>query len=257
MIIDHSDIERIYTQLGDMDVVLDSDPIEFGPSRLNNKTAQVRKYLSDTEKVFMEVSQNLHKYKRDLLMAETEYQLAQTQLMVDDPHVRAGRSQQEREAIASTKLVSVQTRINDFRLAVHDLDDLLKVIKAKRTDLKDIQGRLKDQLKLCQEQINLGPRWGSKIDVSIYGDTSSDDVLIKADPSVRQTPSFEEEDISTSRIVEQVLQQEPKTSFTEKFKPTASSDDVSSFLDDRTPLQKVDLTKVESLDLDDILKDFS
>jgi len=42
------------------------------------------------------------------------------------------------------------------------LEDLIKVIKAKRTDLKDLQGRIRDQHKLCQEQIGLGQRWGGK-----------------------------------------------------------------------------------------------
>ena len=37
------------------------------------------------------------------------------------------------------------------------------VVKSKRYDLKDIQGRLKDQMHLCQEEIGLGSRWGSRI----------------------------------------------------------------------------------------------
>jgi hypothetical protein len=34
------------------------------------------------------------------------------------------------------------------------------VVRIKRADLKDIQGRLRDQLKVCQEEIGLGGRWG-------------------------------------------------------------------------------------------------
>ena len=37
----------------------------------------------------------------------------------------------------------------------------MTVVKAKRDDLKDILGRIRDQLKLCQEEIGLGSRWGS------------------------------------------------------------------------------------------------
>ena len=43
-----------------------------------------------------------------------------------------------------------------------DLEAVLTVIKAKRADLKDVQGRLRDQIKLCHEEIGLGARWGSK-----------------------------------------------------------------------------------------------
>ena len=44
-----------------------------------------------------------------------------------------------------------------------DLDTTLKIVRAKRTDLKDIQGRLRDQFKVCLEEITLGARWGSKL----------------------------------------------------------------------------------------------
>ena len=109
----------------------------------------------------MEVSHNLQTIRRRLLIKQTEYSLEQTQLIAHDPHVRSGRSQKEREALAATRLVDLQREINDLTLSSHDLEDLISVIKAKRTDLKDLQGRLRDQLKLCQEQIALGQRWGS------------------------------------------------------------------------------------------------
>lgn len=160
--IEQAYIDRIYARLTEMDIELDADPIEFGPSRLNYKTSEVRGHLSSTEKIFMEVSHNLQKIKRELLIKQTEYNIEQTQLIANDPHVRSGRSQKEREALAATRLVHIQSKINDLSLSSHDLEDLMTVIKAKRTDLKDLQGRLRDQLKLCQEQIALGQRWGSK-----------------------------------------------------------------------------------------------
>ena len=247
MSVDLDYINNVYTSLAKMDLELDPDPIEFGPSKLNNKTAEARKYLSQTEKVFMEVSQNLHKYKRDLLIAETQYSLEETTLMANDPHVRSGRSQQEREALASTQLVHIQSKINSCKLAVHDLEDVLKVVKAKRTDLKDIQGRIRDQLKLCQEQISLGQRWGQKVDKFIAGSLLSVDdlgsegnVLIKGDSSV-----LSDEDYVDSLLSEAVGVDLPDVS--------SDMDDVDKFLD--TPQQKVDLQKVDDFDLDSLLDD--
>jgi hypothetical protein len=46
---------------------------------------------------------------------------------------------------------------------VEDLEAVLTVVRTKRADLKDIQGRLKDQLKVCQEEISLGGRWGKSL----------------------------------------------------------------------------------------------
>jgi hypothetical protein len=247
MSVDLDYINNVYTSLSKMDLELDPDPIEFGPSKLNNKTAEARKYLSQTEKVFMEVSQNLHKYKRDLLIAETQFNLEETKLMANDPHVRSGRSQQEREALASTQLVHIQSKINSCKLATHDLEDVLKVVKAKRTDLKDIQGRLRDQLKLCQEQISLGQRWGQKVDKIIAGDLlsvddlgSEDNVLIKADSSILSDEEYVDSILSVAVGVDL---------------PNVSSDmnEVDKFLD--SPLQKVDHKMIDDFDLDSLLDD--
>lgn len=249
MSVDLEYINEVYQKLTKMDVELDPDPIEFGPSKLNNKTAEARKYLSQTEKIFMQVSQNLHKYKRSLLISETQYDLEQTNLMANDPHVRSGRSQQEREALASTQLVHIQSKINSCKLATHDLEDVLKVVKAKRTDLKDLQGRIRDQLKLCQEQIALGQRWGQKIDKNILGEILSVDdlvneesVLIKADSSI----------LSTEDYVDNILTEAVGVDL-----PSRSSnvDDVDNFLD--SPMKELDLQKVsvDDFDLDSLLDD--
>lgn len=153
-------VDSVYTKLGNLDVVLDPNPLEHGPAVLNQKTSEVRTALSNVEKLFMEVSHNLHTYKRKLTTFKLQFGIEITRLIASDPHVRAGRSQSEREALASTKLTHLTVQINSLELAVQDLDAVLTVIKAKRTDLKDIQNRLKDQLRLCQEQIMLGQRWG-------------------------------------------------------------------------------------------------
>jgi len=156
-------VDGIFDRLSDMSIELDPNPLEFGPGALNEKTAKVRSMLSDTERVFMEVSHNLHKYKRDLLRSESALKIAMTRLMAEDPHVRSGRSQQEREALALLRLTDHSEKIDEIRLSVSDLEEVMKIVKAKRSDLKDIQGRLRDQLKLCQEQLALGERWGNTI----------------------------------------------------------------------------------------------
>jgi hypothetical protein len=233
-------IDRIYGSLTAMDISLDVNPIEYGPGRLNKKIAQVRALLSQTEKIFMEVSHNLAKFKRDLLRSETEYKLLQTNLMATDPHVRSGRSQGEREALASTRLMTEQETINSLTLSVHDLEDALKVIKAKRADLKDIQGRLRDQLKLCQEQISLGQRWGVKVDVNITGET-----VIQADSSLREEDAVIEEIFST------------RQSNLKKVEGSSiSSDEIDAFLNTPTEQMSVE-EKVDDFDLDSLFDDFS
>jgi len=258
MSVDVDYITGVYRKLSEMDVRLDADPIEFGPSRLNNKTAQVRTFLSQTEKTFMEVSHNLHKYKRDLLISETQYESEKNRLMAEDPHVRSGRSQGERESLASTRLVDLQTKINECRLSVHDLEDVMKVIKAKRADLKDLQGRLRDQLKLCQEQIALGQRWGSKAEERVFNEISvgqeaedTSEVLIRADASLRESEKGETTDEIVDKIFGSVKLESPR----EMKAVQATKSDIDAFVS--SPLTRVDTQKVEDFDLDSLFDDFT
>jgi hypothetical protein len=54
-------------------------------------------------------------------------------------------------------------KINDLTVASEDFTAVLSVIKSKRADLKDTEGRLRDQMRLCSEEIGLGGRWGSSV----------------------------------------------------------------------------------------------
>jgi hypothetical protein len=160
-------IASVYDGLAKMDVILDNDPLEFGPDRLNQKTAEVRNLLSKVEKLFIDLSQKHHLLKRELLAKNTEFTISKSRLMVEDPHVRAGRDKTERDVLAEVRLTDLLRVIKTLEMSVSDLDEILKVVKAKRTDLKDIQGRLKDQLKLCQEELGLGRRWGKTHDAIV------------------------------------------------------------------------------------------
>lgn len=268
-------IDRIYARLTAMDVELDADPIEFGPSRLNYKTSEVRGHLSSTEKIFMEVSHNLQKIKRELLIKQTEYNIEQTQLIANDPHVRSGRSQKEREALAATRLVHIQSKINDLTLSSHDLEDLMTVIKAKRTDLKDLQGRLRDQLKLCQEQIALGQRWGSKtytarsfdnsdvVSTEVNTATLVDQFMTqrqnaeaKVDQEVEKLTgeTNNREAISVEDELSLALSQTPTdTSPLESTNTEVDEEEINGFV--KTPLQEID-TNVDEIDLDDLFAEF-
>jgi putative protein kinase ArgK-like GTPase of G3E family len=57
------------------------------------------------------------------------------------------------------KLISEKMRL---QCDIAEIDDLMTVVKAKRSDLRDTQSRLRDQIKLCHDEISLGSRWGDK-----------------------------------------------------------------------------------------------
>ena len=160
--IDAIRIKSTYDTLSQMHLDLDNDPLRFGPKRLNSKVAQCRGLLTQCEKIFLQISQDLHWFKRDHRRVQTEFDVNMQELLANDPEVMAGRSLKDREAIAANKLSSLRDVANTLEAAIDDFDQLMIVIKAKRSDLRDVQGRIRDQLKICQEEIGLGARWGNQ-----------------------------------------------------------------------------------------------
>lgn len=159
--------EEVFSELVVLRVELDSDPLTFGPKRLNAKTAEVRRMCDRCERLFLDISARLHRAKRAMRLAETDLDLAKKNLFANDPEVKAGRSVADREAVASGKLAQEVQHTRNLMITVGDLESVLVVVKAKRADLKDTEGRLRDQMKLCQEELVLGHRWGSRLPGSV------------------------------------------------------------------------------------------
>jgi len=157
------DADRIYSELVALQVDLDADPLAYGPKRLNGKVSEVRMMLSRCERLYLDISQKLHAVRRARRRAETDLDLSKKNLFANDPETRAGRSVGDREAIATGKLLEKVHLSHDLEVSETDLEAVLTVVKAKRTDLKDTEGRLRDQIRLCAEEIGLGARWGSKV----------------------------------------------------------------------------------------------
>lgn len=156
------EVDILYTRLQGLVVTLDEDPLAYGPKPLQAKTAMCRMHLATTEKIFLDVSHRLHRLKRDLRAKKCALELATKYLYATDPEVRAGRNISDREAFAAVKLKDEWLEVHECEQKMQDMEAVLLVIKAKRSDLRDIQSRIRDQVRLCSEEIGLGSRWGAK-----------------------------------------------------------------------------------------------
>lgn len=154
-------VRRVFDSLSKMDVDLDSDPMMYGPKRMIAKVALCRDHLSRCQQIFLQVSDDLHRLNRAHRKAKLDFDLQMQDLLANDPDVRAGKNVRDREAVATMKLRSDREEIANIESSIQDLEAVMSVVKAKREDLKDIQGRIRDQVKLCQEEIGLGGKWGS------------------------------------------------------------------------------------------------
>jgi hypothetical protein len=183
-------VESVFAELAQMDVSLDPDPLEYGLGRLTKKIASTRLFLSRTEALFNEVAQRLQQTLRAKRKADTTFRLKEADLLANDPEVRAGRNVRDRTALVTVRLSGLVEEQHDLDAVIHDLEAVLTVVKSKRADLRDIQGRIRDQIKLCQEAIGLGTgaRWGSKR----HPDTKS----IRMNPRPAPTVAVDPDDLS-------------------------------------------------------------
>jgi hypothetical protein len=158
----HDEIDAVYAELTDMDVELDPDPIRFGPKRLNGKVAGCKRLVSRCTEIEINLAHSLAVLTRTMRAGEAELELRLQDMLANDPEVRAGRSVRDREAIASTKVRDERRSLTMTMQQVEDIKSSIAVVRAKKNDLKDTQGRLRDQIRLCHEEIALGSMWGSE-----------------------------------------------------------------------------------------------
>lgn len=161
-VIDEAYTRRIYDSLTAMEVELDSDPLQYGPKRLNGKVAATRRHLSRCQQIYMQMADDLQRLNRAHRALKLDYDLQMQDMLSNDPDVRSNKNIRDREAVANTKLRVEREQMSQIEMAQSDIESVLSIVKAKREDLKDIQGRIRDQVKLCQEEIGLGAGWGSR-----------------------------------------------------------------------------------------------
>lgn len=223
-------IDGLFTEMEGMSVDLDDDPMEYGPRRLSAKVAETRHHLARCEQLSLQVGRLLQQYRRAFRSLQLDFDLQMKHLLANDPEVRAGRNVADRNAIATVKLSDVQEQISNHEIVIQDLEAVNISIKSKRSDLKDIQTRLRDQMRLCQEEVGLGGRWGDRkpSEVSISSapllDPKALDELASLNPKGAEIhfdpdqllisdPGLEEEDPEQEDLIEEA----PEISSVEDF----------------------------------------
>lgn len=263
-VVDQEKLDKIFRRLSVMTVELYENPLEYGPAPLANKVVEARTYLDETEDIFLNVSHWIQKYTAAHRAAQLAMNLGIDHLLANDPETRAGRNLETQKAIAKVKLRHEVEEVNRISAVLEDLKAVLQVVKAKRTDLKDTQQRLRDIQNLCKELIGLGGRWGSK---PLPGTEAPD---LDAAPEVDKTSlrelqqMFEGQRVSEEQVAEvasEVVVQAPAApepvapaseSDAELAAPVDSDEEVDNLLKD-FPDEEPKSTK---LDVDSLLQDF-
>jgi hypothetical protein len=252
-VVDLDRISEVYAELKTMSIHLDPNPIDLGPRRFNNRIAQVRAMLTRVDQLFLQISEDLHYYKRQINAKKTIYELEKRDLMVNDPKCRVGRAQGERADLADVQMRPQIEELHNLELASVDLETLITVVHAKRTDLKDIQSRMRDQMRLIEHDIGMGARWGDRTPgQNVSTEADGLDALIqdvdskmgwKSDDE-RSTPEPVEVDEEESAETEEVVTTAPAQEPVLEFDP---ADEVSTIVIDDTEMQREEISLPSAL----------
>ena len=233
-------LDSVFSRLTTMEVELDEDPLQFGPKRLNGKIATARGMLTECERIYLSVAQLLQNFKTSHRSLELEFDIEKKYLYANDPEVMAGRNVADRDAIATGKLLEQARELNNLARTLSNLEAVISVVKSKRADLKDLQGRIRDQIKLCHEEIGLGSKWGSKPPPGTKGPDLDNSPKVPKQTirdlqdlfSSSRAPEVTDSEVIKPDPVEPVEESSPATSDTEdEFAGDESDEVMDSFLD--------------------------
>lgn len=255
-ILDIAQIDHIYATLLKMSVELDPDPLRHGPERLNQKTAAAQNMLSRLERILTQITHEHHIISRRYLVQEKDLDLQVKDLIANNLEVAGGSSYKDRQARAHMLLATELAELTRAEVALRDMEILTEVLKTKRSELKNLQQRLKDQFRICQEEIGLGARWrhprASSLELEpgyslpSFEDVESFKVLeVKVGAAVAEVNAAEKAQKSTPESVESLIANEGtglQTSEVDTFldaldvdvgtSPVAEDLDIDAYLDD-------------------------
>lgn len=200
-VVDHDFIDAMYESLKGFEVELDRNPLLSGPRVLQEKISLARNNLTRIQRMMTEVSHQLHIIRRVLMSIEAEIEVKMSFLLSNDNEVRQCKSVKDREAMANVKMHEEVKQKIKYNSAQFELDSILTVIKVKEKDMKDVLARLRDQIKLCQDEITLGGSWGKDLNAgSSPMSDEADDIINSMFSRDKPEPGIESEEEKPSHI---------------------------------------------------------
>lgn len=173
----------IFAFIDEVEIELDPDPIRRGPKYLNNMVAECRNFTNSVQKFEREVAREKLTFDRALNRLESTYELQFNEMMATDPHVLAKSSVRDREATVNNNLASTRGEISDLQRQITDLGHIETVIKSKLRELKEVNRDIRLQMRLIEDEIQLGNYWGDQSEDGQHHITSEEVDISELEPS--------------------------------------------------------------------------
>lgn len=186
-------IQEVFAFIEDANVDLAYDPILKGPKFLNQMVAKCRNLTNHVQRFEREVAQELLMYERNLNNLEAEYEIKYNDLMANNPEVARQPSAKDREARVNDMLKDLRQDIQSSKARIVDMGHVGTVVKSKLRELKDINRDIRLQIKLIEDEIQIGNAWGDQSPYSSHKITSEDIDLDELFPAPDKPPENNEE----------------------------------------------------------------
>lgn len=131
-----SEVNKILKWLEEIRVDIADDPFTAGgPRYISKKLAEIHGYLEPLTNYQMQVMLELRRCENQLMIAQREFEFEIAEKLANDPDVRVQKSLRDREALAKSMLKHLVEKIEDLRQEQHSLEQFLRIIRLKSTNL--------------------------------------------------------------------------------------------------------------------------
>lgn len=146
-------LDQILDEIANYQVDLVEDPTlpEYGVKYLHKIVAKCRNYLNRTQHYIQSVGKAEKKLRVDVQHKEMDIDLKLNNLLAENPIVKKQPSIADRKALAATMLKDDNDELTKFKLELLDVQETLKLIKMKYTDLQHTNNDIKMQRQLVKD----------------------------------------------------------------------------------------------------------
>ncbi len=175
-----SEIQRIYSEIGKYSIELSEDPTTMGPRYVSKQLALCRNYLNRVTQIRVDLSKHKRTLGVKIAGENTQLQVERDQLLSTNDLVRKQSNIKDREAVANTMLRERLARIEVLNQDLLDLKMVDAAVEFVHNELIRTSNEIKTQKALLEidRHYKLG-----------YGDETEGDTTANRDAKGRPLPA--------------------------------------------------------------------
>jgi len=150
------DYKRFLSELSQMSVPLDSDPVSLGLSALNEKISGIQAKKDSISNYLLRAIGNKTAYEVEYKTAKDDHEIHLDNLMSTDSNVRSEKSDLSRRAAANVMLKEKVMDVHVKLLELTRAENYLKCVYHIYNNLCSAQENLSRQISVIQMSLNIG-----------------------------------------------------------------------------------------------------